>query len=77
MNDQIDLMVKDQAGSEIMFKMRPTGTIRTLLVAHCKRLCLNPDTVLLKVQGSERYLMPDETVNSAGLTSGDVLEVVS
>jgi len=77
MNDQIDLVVKYDGGNEIMFKMRPTTTMRTLIESFCQRDSRNPDAVLLKVQGSERYLMPDETMNSAGLTSNDVVEVVS
>ena len=77
MNDKFYLVVKYHGGNEIHFQVSPTTTMRTLIESFCQRDSRNPDAVLLKVQGSERYLMPDETMNSAGLTSNDVVEVVS
>mmetsp|Transcript_6533 Transcript_6533/g.11351 ORF Transcript_6533/g.11351 Transcript_6533/m.11351 type:complete len:107 (+) Transcript_6533:92-412(+) len=73
-DQHIQLKVKDQHGSEIIFRIKRSTPLKKLIDAYCMRNGLASTQVRIMVDGER--IAPEDTADYLGLENDDVLDAV-
>lgn len=72
--ENFQLVVKDQGGGEVHFKVKPTTKFEKIMASYAGNKSIDQRSIRFLFEG--RRLQPDQTPHELGMESEDVIDAV-